>query len=108
ESATQEYAWRILWVGAVLSLFELALPRSRYGWVSRARAVLFWGVYILITASSLTLFQMGWSRLGLQPWTVLRIGEWFKSDNILLISLGCYVLPLVLAGIVGEFFYYWF
>jgi sterol desaturase/sphingolipid hydroxylase (fatty acid hydroxylase superfamily) len=105
-AAIQEYAWRIFWIGAILTVLEFLIPQVRYPLVTRLRGLLFWSVYILITASALTIFSSMWATLGVRPLLVLHVGEWFNYSNYTHIA-GLIAAP-VLAGILAEFFYYWF
>jgi sterol desaturase/sphingolipid hydroxylase (fatty acid hydroxylase superfamily) len=99
--------WQVCYVGLTLLAFEWLMPRSRYSLTSRVRAVIFWVSYLAVTASALTLFTQLWSKLGITPMFVLKIGELFKSDILALQVIG-WVVSLTLASTVGEFFYYWF
>jgi len=53
--AVQEYATPVFRAGSVLTLLELFIPQDRYPLSTRLRALLFRSLYILITASTLTI-----------------------------------------------------
>jgi sterol desaturase/sphingolipid hydroxylase (fatty acid hydroxylase superfamily) len=103
----QNYAWQIIWAGAIFTLAEIMVPQSRYSWISRARGLIFWAVYILVTASALTLFYMVWPMLGLGRLYTIPIGSLFKSQYLAVQVAGWVAAP-ILAGILSDFFYYWF
>src|SRR5262249_6177219 len=104
-AAIQEYAWRIIWVGSVLTALEVLVPQVRYSIITRLRSLAFWSVYILITASALTIFNTMWATLGVRPWIILHIGDWFNYPHFRAFGL---VAAPILAAILTEFFYYWF
>jgi sterol desaturase/sphingolipid hydroxylase (fatty acid hydroxylase superfamily) len=83
----------------------MLIPQVRYPIVTRLRALLFWSVYIVITASALTVFNAMWATLGVRPWIILHGRDWFDYPDIR--ALGLVATPVAL-GILGEFFYYWF
>ena len=104
-AAIQAYEWRILWVGGVLTVLEMLIPASRYPLFTRLRALLFWSVYIIITATALTVFSRMWAQLGVRPWIILHFHQWFNHPHFRAIGL---VAAPILALILGEFYYYWF
>src|SRR5262249_52196351 len=104
-AAIQEYAWRIIWVGSVLTALEVLVPQVRYSIITRLRSLAFWSVYVLITVSALTIFNTMWATLGVRPWIVLHIGDWFNYPHFRAFGL---VAAPILAAILTEFFYYWF
>ena len=40
-AAIQEYAWRIIWVGSVLTALEVLVPQVRYSIITRLRSLAF-------------------------------------------------------------------
>ena len=107
-SAIQTYAWSILWAGAVLTAAEFLFPQSRCSLVSRLRAIVFWGVYIAITAAATTLFVRLWSSLGWRPWLTLPLGAWLHPEQYPVLRAMGWVAAPILVGIISDFFYYWF
>lgn len=97
--------WETIWVGAVITGLELAIPGSRYALVTRARALLFWTVHIVITMTVLILFARMWATLGIAPLVILHIDGWF--DHPYLRACGWVAAP-VIALTITDFFYYWF
>ncbi|KFC62789.1 putative transmembrane fatty acid synthesis protein [Devosia sp. LC5] len=104
----QDYAGRIFLAASVILIAELILPMSRYSWVSRVRGAVFWMVYIVITATSMTLFYRLWGHLGVTP--LFRIDLRFLSEwsGLAILDPVGGVLASLLVLQVSEFFYYWF
>lgn len=103
-----DYAGRIFLAAAAIFVLELALPMSRHSMLSRVRGGIFWIIYIVITAVSLTLFQRLWATTGISPLFHLDLSvlsNWSRSP-ILSVVGGIFASILVIQ--FGEFFYYWF
>jgi hypothetical protein len=92
-----DYAWRIPWIGAVLTVLEVLLPQSRHPIITRLRGLLFWSVYIVITASALTIFTALWARLGVRPWIVLHFGDWFNRPHFR--AIGTFAAPIAMQSL---------
>lgn len=102
-----DYGWHILFASTLFFACELVYGHNHYSLLSRARAALFWLVYITITVTFFTFFNTLWGQLGLKPLLVIRLDWMAASPHLALQVLGWIVAP-VIALIVNEFFYYWF
>ena len=103
----KEYAFRVSWAGFVLLVFEIVLPASRSSMVSRIRGYGFWLVYIVITATTLTVFGNAFASLGLKPLLSVNLDSslTFKNETIRLFS---FAFALIASSTLADFFYYWF
>jgi sterol desaturase/sphingolipid hydroxylase (fatty acid hydroxylase superfamily) len=102
----QEYAGRIFLAASVICAAEYLLPQSKHSTVSRFRGVIFWAVYIVITALGLTLFNRLWAYLGISPLFYVDLS--FLSSTVpILAPIGGILASLVVIQI-SELFYYWF
>lgn len=101
------YAWNVVFAGAILLVFEIALPANRYSLASRLRGSLFWVVYIAITASFFAIFNSFWAKLHITPLVTVDVGALSRSSYAWLHIVSWFVAPIG-AGIISEFFYYWF
>jgi sterol desaturase/sphingolipid hydroxylase (fatty acid hydroxylase superfamily) len=102
-----DYAWRILYASMLFFVLELVIGWNKYSIRSRLRSAFFWGVYIVITMTCFTAFQIGWAKLGIQPLFKVNLRAW-STDSLTLANVIMWVVAPVAAIIVGEFFYYWF
>jgi hypothetical protein len=100
-AAIQESSWKIVWIGSVLTALEALVPQVRYPIITRLHGLAFWSVYVLITASALTVFNTMWATLGIRPWIVMHIGDWFNRPHFR--TFGVVAAP-ILAVIFTEFF----
>jgi sterol desaturase/sphingolipid hydroxylase (fatty acid hydroxylase superfamily) len=105
--AIESYASRILLAGIVMLVLELALPASRSSLVSRIRGAWFWLVYIVISATAMTLFAKLWGWIGVPPAARLALQAPFHSEYQAVRWAGVIIAPIS-AGIISDFFYYWF
>lgn len=103
----QDYGWRIFYASMIFFAVELVWSRNRYSLASRLRGALFWTSYVIITVLFFTWFNQLWSSLGITPLFKLDLSGFAASDNIVFKLIGWLVVPVV-AGVIGEFFYYWF
>lgn len=101
------YAWHILLASSICFALELFWPASKYSMRSRVRGGLFWAVYITITASFFAVFNALWAKLHITPLVTVNLGVLSYSEHKWLHVISWFGAPLV-AGIIGEFFYYWF
>jgi sterol desaturase/sphingolipid hydroxylase (fatty acid hydroxylase superfamily) len=86
-----QYAWRLCYSFAALTVLECVFPTVRGSFTDRARAIGFWAVYLILTTAGMSLFLIEFSRLGWHPL--------FDLDFI-----GAPFVGLMIA----DFFYYWF
>jgi len=105
--ALRGYAWSIVLASTVCMLLELLWPQARYSVQARLRGALFWAIYIAITATSLAVFNALWAQLHVTPLFVAHLGVLSYSEHKWLHPVSWVAAPL-LAGVIGEFFYYWF
>ncbi|KAF1009471.1 MAG: hypothetical protein GAK28_00109 [Luteibacter sp.] len=103
----RNYAWSVLLASTICLALEMLWPKSKYSVKSRLRGGLHWAVYIAITATSLAFFNALWAQLHITPLFTLRLGVLSYSEHKWLHPISWFGAPL-LAGIIGEFFYYWF
>lgn len=101
------YGWAILLASTVCVALEMIASSSRCSWQSRVRGAFFWIIYITITATSLAVFNAFWSELHLKPLVTLDADILGHTPYPALHVLNWIAAP-ILAGMVGEFFYYWF
>lgn len=99
--------WHIFWVSGICFLLELAWPASHYSLKSRLRGGLFWSIYLVITVITVGAFSQLWEMLHIQPLYIWHLESYSTSPDIAVRSLAWIAVPLI-AGAVGEFFYYWF
>lgn len=86
-----QYAWRLTYSFGLLTVLECLFPTNRGGLKERARAVVFWAVYLALTTVGMSLFLEIFAWSGWQPPLTLDF-------------IGAPVIGLVIA----DFFYYWF
>jgi sterol desaturase/sphingolipid hydroxylase (fatty acid hydroxylase superfamily) len=103
----QAYGWHIFSASMIFFAVELVWGRNRYTLASRLRGALFWSAYIVVTVLFFTWFNKLWASLGITPLFKLDLSGFAASDHLGLKLIGWLVVP-VLAGVIGEFFYYWF
>lgn len=99
--------WHVLWVSAIFLALELLWPASRYSLKSRLRAGMFWAVYYILTMAFFTAFLPLWGKLGIKPLFTLDLSPITTSSSLWIKAIGWIAVPLI-AGSIGEFFYYWF
>lgn len=104
---SEQYAGRVFVAAAVICLLEYLSPQSRHSFKSRLRSILFWIVYIVITATGLILFYRLWGVLGWKPLFHIDLTSLSGSQNPALKIIGG-ILSTYIVLQVGEFFYYWF
>lgn len=102
-----EYAVRTLFGASFLCILELVLPRSEISLVSRARAAIFWAVYIVITSCAFVISGRVLRNLNIVPLFAIDLSQWTSASNIL-IQLTFGTMAWIIVTQVTGFFYYWF
>lgn len=95
-------AWiRMTFALALLTSVELLLPKGNSTLAGRARGVLFWMLWLPVTAATLALFQALWRHLGISPLLTIPLQmTWLGATSVV-------AAPLA-GAFVSDFFFYWF
>ena len=104
---TMDYFIRIFLACSLLFILELVLRKSQYSFVSRIRGLIFWTIYIIITALSFTLFWKLWAILNFIPLIHINLSLLSKTDFPAVNLIAAVFIPILWLQF-GEFFYYWF
>ena len=100
--------WQHILIGALFCIvLETIVSHENVTLASRLRGALYWFIYVVITASALALFNALWSELHLHPLVTIDVSQLSRTRYPALHVISWIVAP-VTAGIIGEFFYYWF
>jgi sterol desaturase/sphingolipid hydroxylase (fatty acid hydroxylase superfamily) len=103
----EAFAWRIFYGSTLCFALELLFPTGAISIAARARAALFWSVYIAITVAFFTIFNRLWNGLELNPLFDLRFAV-SGGSQVSLFELGRGTIIVLAVAMVGDFFYYWF
>lgn len=103
----RNYWQHIAVTSAICVGLEMVASHEKVSTSSRVRGAFFWFVYVAITVVSLTAFGAMWSKLHVKPFVTIDVGLLSQSKYSALHVLSWIVAPIA-AGIIGEFFYYWF
>jgi sterol desaturase/sphingolipid hydroxylase (fatty acid hydroxylase superfamily) len=103
----EAFAWRIFYGSMLCFALELLFPTGAASIAARARAALFWSIYIAITVSFFTIFNRLWSELNVHPLFDLRFAA-SSGSRVSLFELGRGAVIVLAVAMVGDWFYYWF
>ena len=85
-----------------MTALELLLPRGQVSLKSRLYGLIYWIIWIPVTAVSFALFHLLWAALGIPPLIVLPLT--FSWAGVFAAAI---LAPLA-GAFVGDFFFYWF
>ncbi|MHA6722646.1 sterol desaturase family protein [Sphingomonas sp. RS2018] len=85
---------------AFMTALELLLPRSRYSVRGRAIGVVFWSIWLVISAVAYSLFNTVRAAMGIEPLIVLPLGSPWAGPV-------AFVIAPVLGAFLYDFFFYW-
>lgn len=94
-------AERMAFALGLLTIVEILLPKSNGTLSGRLKGLLFWLLWIPVTATVLALFGSLWAYLGIPP--LIRI----SLDMPWLGVLSSIAAPLA-GAVISDFFFYWF
>jgi len=102
-----DHGSRILFAASVLTLLEFLLSSEKHSLKSRFRGAFFAATYIGITTLFFTLFSKFLNFIGIKPLIQIDLSSWSHWNNPVLDVVGALV-AVIIVGIAGDFFYYWF
>jgi sterol desaturase/sphingolipid hydroxylase (fatty acid hydroxylase superfamily) len=102
-----DHGSRILFAAGVLTLLEFLLSGEKHSFQSRLRGAFFAAAYIGITTLFFTLFSKFLNFIGIKPLIQIDLSSWSHWNNPVFDVVGALV-AVIIVGIAGDFFYYWF
>jgi len=102
-----DHGSRILLAASELTLFEFLLSGEKHSLKSRFRGAFFAAAYIGITTLFFTVFGKFLNFIGIKPLIQIDLSSWSHWNNPVLDVVGALV-AVIIVGIAGDFFYYWF
>jgi sterol desaturase/sphingolipid hydroxylase (fatty acid hydroxylase superfamily) len=102
-----DHGSRILFAAGVLTLLEFMLSGEKHSFQSRFRGAFFAAAYIGITTLFFTLFSKFLNFIGIKPLIQIDLSSWSHWNNPVFDVVGALV-AVIIVGIAGDFFYYWF
>jgi sterol desaturase/sphingolipid hydroxylase (fatty acid hydroxylase superfamily) len=103
----EDFAWRIFYGSMLCFALELLFPTGAISIAARARAALFWSIYIAITVGFFTIFNRLWNGLNLHPLIDLSFAV-PDGSRVSLFELGRGAVIVFAVAMLGDLFYYWF